>query len=84
MSIITVLWQIIGPFKEILLAIFGVGIGLLTAYYKGKKEKQNEMELEEYRRAYNAERERDKVDGGVNNSDELDLERLRHKWTSNE
>lgn len=76
---------VIGQLPTIL-PILGAVIGLVATFFgvkrSGAKEERAKIESAHYKEALNAERQRSQTESDVDAMSDVELERLRDKWTS--
>lgn len=74
------LFLLIQPFLTELIAVGGILLAILVAFFSGKSKGKAQEQTKQLKESYNAERTRNEVENNVRSSSESKRQRLRNKW----
>ncbi len=82
MEILSLIWNLVEPFKSV---VFGIFAGLAAYYgivYKSKKEARQEMEVEALETIVEIGEERDEISQRVNSATDDELDSMFEVWNT--
>lgn len=82
MSILFAIYQLLEPFKQIIITALGFAVSLFYVYHKGKREERLNSDLNAFKSAYNDEGKRNEIQSNIESLDSDALDKLHDKWSN--